>query len=257
MKTQNENTTIKSDNNWKSETIAQTRIRLRREWGDYPLTILIINPINLFLVKIVGRTSITPNQISFFSFFLTAVAACFLTSLNSSCQAIGGGFLLVGFLVDCLDGDLARLKNLKSPLGAMLDPILDRCGEIVIILGIAVNGWRMTDNPLWLLGGIILMGLSQLYFYITDAMLNIFRKEFDQVDNSEKRTLFGTILKFGAIEPFIWGQAFFAFIGVAYWGVFVFSIMFMICCIIQLCKLFTITRNIQKKDTEKFEVHVW
>lgn len=249
--------TTSQNDSWKSETIRQTRRRLRREWGDYPLTILIINPINLILVRMIGLTSITPNQISLFSFFLTAVSACFLASLNSSYQIIGGGLLLLGYLIDCLDGDLARLKNLKSPLGAMLDPILDRCGEIVIVFGISINGWRTDQDPQWLFGGLFLMGMSQLYFYITDAMLNIFRKKFAHLDNSKQRTLFGTVLKFGAVEPFIWGEAVLAFAGVANWGVFIFSIMFLFACVLQIIKLFIMTRNIQKKESEGFEVHVW
>jgi len=244
-------------NDWKSETLPQTRDRLRREWGDYPLTILIINPINLLLVRIVGRTSATPNQVSLFSFFVMSVAACFFVSLNRPIQAIGGGILLFAYLVDCLDGDLARLKGLKSPLGAMLDPILNRCGEIVIILAISINAWRMTKDPLWLLGGVILMGMSQLYFYITDAMLNIFRKKFNQLNNMNKRKLFGTPIRFGAIEPFIWGQACLAFAGIAYWGIIIFGFMFTIGCIIQLYKLFAITRNIESNQSSEFEIHVW
>lgn len=243
--------------NWKTETIDQTRERLRREWGDYLLTILIINPINLRLVRLIGRTLITPNQLSFLSFFLTSVAAFFISFVDSSFQAIGGGFLLLGYLVDCLDGDLARLKGLKSPLGAMLDPILNRCGEIVIIIGLSINGWRVTNNPLWLIVGIFLIGISQLYFYITDAMLNIYRKETGKLNVSKRRKIFGTSIRFGAIEPFIWGQSILAFAGITYLGGVVFSILFTIGCSIQLYKLFRVTNRIKEKDNEKFEVHVW
>jgi len=165
--------------------------------------------------------------------------------------------LLIGYLIDCLDGDLARLKNLKSPLGAMLDPILNRCGEIVIIIGISINGWQMTDEPLWILGGLLLMGLSQLYFYITDAMLNIFRKEHGQLDHLYRKKLFGTPMRFGAIEPFIWGQAIFSFAGVAFWGIIAFNFMFAVCCIIQFHKLFRLTRKLRSDDFVNFEIHVW
>jgi len=240
-----------------TETLSQTRERLRRKWGDYPLTILIINPINLRLVRIIGKTPITPNQLTFISFLVTLIASLCFVSKIQSIQAVGGGMLLFGYLIDCLDGDLARFKNLKSPLGAMLDPILDRCGEIVIIIGISINGWRMTEEPLWLLGGLFLMGVSQLYFYITDAMLNVFRKELNQFDNLNRKKLFGTPIRFGAIEPFIWGQAILAFAGAAYWGIIIFGLMFSTVCIMQFYKLFAITRNLRSNKSGKFEIHVW
>lgn len=165
--------------------------------------------------------------------------------------------LLFAYLLDCLDGDLARLKGLKTPLGAMLDPILNRCGEIVLILGITINAWRITKDPVWLLGGLVLMGASQLYFYITDAMLNIYRKEFNQLNKLNQRTLFGTPLRFGAIEPFIWGLAILAFAGIVYWGVIIFGLMFIVGCVIQLRRLFRLTHNNGPDQSENFEIHVW
>jgi phosphatidylglycerophosphate synthase len=242
---------------WKTETIDRTRERLKRQWGDYPLTILIINPINLRLVRMVGRTSITPNQLSIFSFFLTAASALCMASIEHWIQAIGGGLLLAGYIIDCLDGDLARLKNLKSPLGAMLDPILNRCGEIVIISGISINGWRLTGDPIWLLGGLFLLSASQLYFYITDAMLNIYRKKTDRLKNTKKKMLFGTPVRFGTIEPFIWGQACLAFSGLSHLGIIIFGIMFTIACILQFYRLFTTARDPKLNGSDEFEIHVW
>jgi len=172
-------------------------------------------------------------------------------------QTIGGGFLLAAFLLDCLDGDLARLKELKSPVGAMLDPILDRCSEIVVILGISINGWRTTADPLWLIGGLILVGMSQLYFYMTDAMLNIYRKKAGELENNNGKKLFGTRVRFGAIEPFVWGQACLAFAGVPYWGIVIFGIMFSIFCAMQFYRLFTIPCENESDESKKFEVHVW
>jgi len=242
---------------WKKETLSQTRERLRRDWGDYPLTILIINPLNLRLVRLIGKTAITPNQLTIISFFLTLASACCLASISLMIQAVGGLLLLIGYLIDCLDGDLARLKNLKSPLGAMLDPILNRCGEIVIIFGISINGWRVTEDPKWFFGGLVLISMSQLYFYITDAMLNIFRKKSGQLNDSNKKTLLGTPVRFGAIEPFIWGQACLAFAGFTHWGIIIFGIMFTIACIFQFYRLFSITRNVQLNESGEFEIHVW
>ena len=114
--------------------------------------------------------------------------------------------MLIAYLFDCLDGDLARLKGLKSPLGAMLDPMLDRFGEFAIILGAAINGWRITQDYKWLIGGILLAGMSQIYFYLVDAMLKKLPEIKNKKKESKRLTIKGTRVRIGAIEPFMWGR---------------------------------------------------
>jgi phosphatidylglycerophosphate synthase len=224
--------------------------------GDYLLTILIINPINLRLVCFIGKTSITPNQLSLCSFVMTVVSAVCMTSVNQSVQAAGGVLLMFGFLVDCMDGDLARFKNLKTPLGAMQDPVFDRIGEAAVMGGAAVGGWRTTGDPIWLVGGILLVGSSQVYFYITDTMLNKVQKPGGKTDVSRSFTIHGTRVRFGVIEPFVWGQAFFCFSGNAHWGVAVFGAMFSACSIIQLYRLVAFARSLKGTASNEYSPHV-
>lgn len=249
---------IPEQNDWKKETTAQTGERLRRVWGDYLLTILIINPVNIRLVRLVGRTSITPNQLTVISFLVAVVSASCMASVSPVIQATGGILLLISFLIDCLDGDLARLKGLKSPLGAMLDPILDRAGEFAVITGMAIGGWRENGNPEWLIGGIILAGMSQIYFYITDLMLNkLHAKNIPEVNTGHGLKIFGTRVRFGTIEPFIWGQALFALIGKARWGVPVFASMFTVAAVVQLFRLILRLRNASGRDSDEYTPHAF
>ncbi len=238
-----------------NETLEQTRRRLRRAWGDYPLTILVINPINLRLARALGRTSATPNQLTVLSFFLMVVSACCFVCLNRPVQALGGATLLIAYLIDCLDGDLARFKDEKSSLGAMLDPILDRFGEFAIAAGAAAGGWRASGDPLWLAAGLWLVGVSQIYFYLVDAMVWKLPKKTGHGEKAPRFTLFGTPVRFGAIEPFIWGQACFAFAGVAHWGAPVFGGMFTLGCILVLRKLFSEAGKLDSEGSEEFGVH--
>jgi phosphatidylglycerophosphate synthase len=249
-------TDIEQSDNWKHETVAETQKRLRRSWGDYPLTILILNPINIRLARLIGRSAITPNQITVFSFLLMIVSACCLASLQRWVQILGGALLLIAYLFDCLDGDLARLKGLKSPLGAMLDPMLDRFGEFAIVVGVAINGWRITHDYRLLIGGILLVGMSQIYFYLVDAML----KKLPETKNKKKKlkrfTIKGTRVRIGAIEPFMWGQACLSFFGVVHWGIFIFGIMFTIGSVGELFRIIIEAIRIQTTDSEQFGTHI-
>lgn len=241
---------------WKNESIADARNRLRRKWGDYLLTILIINPINLRLARWIAKTNITPNQLTLFSFFLSVLSAFCMTTTARSVQFLGGILLLWAFQIDCLDGDLARLKGLRSPLGAMLDPLLDRVGEVAVIFGMAVGGWRATGNWVWLAGGIALVGSSQIYFYITDLMLNRIHQKNSETGPPVHFTLFGTRVRIGLIEPFIWGQSILAFLGIAYWGVAIFGIMFAGAGAAQLFRLVQ-RMKAMNEDADEFTPHSW
>jgi phosphatidylglycerophosphate synthase len=236
------------------KTITETKEILRRPWGDYPLTILIINPINLHLVRYIAETKITPNQLSIFSFLLMAVSAGCLSAGTWILQIIAGCLILIAYLIDCLDGDLARYHNLKSPLGAMLDPMLDRYGEFLLILGAALCGWNVTGSINWLIGGIFLAGISQIYFYLVDAMV---WKVPENNANTEKRTykLLDTKLRFGVIEPLMWGLALLSFFGKAYWGIYIFSFMFAAANLVCVYRLIKKSNTIKTDSSEHYGTH--
>jgi hypothetical protein len=242
---------------WINETIEQTRDRLRRPWGDYPLTILIINPVNLRLVRMIGRTSITPNQISILSFIIIVLSAILLSSTGYFFHAAGGILLLVSYIVDCLDGDLARYKSIESPLGAMLDSILDRCGDFAVILGVTINGWRLYGDVNWLIGGFVLVGMSQIYFYITDGILNKVISQTRRPELSRRPILRGTKIIFGAYEPFMWGQAVLALAGMPHWGVPIFALMFTLSVPIQTGRVIFNAKHLTADKYNASGPHVW
>lgn len=243
-----------------NESIEETRNRIRRQWGDYPLTILIINPINLRLVRWLGHTKTSPNQVTLISFVITLLGALCLCSLSHVIQAAGGFLLLAGYIIDCLDGDLARFKNLKSPLGAMLDPTLDRFGEMAIIGCASIGGFRTGGDPEWLVGGMLLIGLSQMYFYLVDAMVwKLPRQNENGETGKREKGLYikGTRVRIGVIEPFMWGQALMAFMGIARYGVVIFNIMFVLANIKVLYNLFGKAIRVASTNNESdhFGVH--
>lgn len=236
------------------KTITETKELLRRDWGDYPLTILIINPINLYLVRYLAETPLTPNQLSILSFLLMTLSAVCLALGELIFQVVAGGLILLAYLIDCLDGDLARYSDLKSPLGAMLDPMLDRYGEFLLIFGAALCGWNLTGSIHWLIGGIFLAGIAQIYFYLVDAMV---WKIPENNANEGKRAykLLGTRVRFGVIEPFMWGLAILSFFGKAYWSIYIFSFMFAAANLVCVYRLIMKSKNIRTDSSEQYGTH--
>jgi phosphatidylglycerophosphate synthase len=55
---------------------------------------------------------------------------------NHSYVAWAGFIILLGGLMDMIDGRLARVGNLANPYGALFDSVLDRYSEMIMFLGI-------------------------------------------------------------------------------------------------------------------------
>ena len=57
-------------------------------------------------------------------------------------------------MLDCADGQLARLKGTSSPVGAHLDFLMDELKAFVLVAAIAIRLWLPAHDPRWLLEGL-------------------------------------------------------------------------------------------------------
>ncbi|QQL51308.1 CDP-alcohol phosphatidyltransferase family protein [Mucilaginibacter ginkgonis] len=94
-------------------------------------------------VKILIKLGLTPNAVTSIGFFLNiGVAVIFIIGAEegnrSDLTYVGwaGGLILFAGLFDMLDGQVARLGNMKSTFGALYDSVLDRYSELIMFLGI-------------------------------------------------------------------------------------------------------------------------
>ena len=114
------------------------------------------------IAQLSAKTPITPNIITWLGLLL-AVAAAILIVTG---ELIAAGFMvLVAGLCDMLDGALARVTNRTTRFGAILDSVLDRVSEAVLLLGILVLYARAQFFPGVILAGIALSG-SLLVSYV-------------------------------------------------------------------------------------------
>ena len=86
---------------------------------------------------------IHPNAITATG-FAVAIAAAYL--LADGRMLAGGIVMLAGAAMDMFDGAVARLGGKASTFGAMLDSVLDRLGEIVVLFGLLVFYVRAADD---------------------------------------------------------------------------------------------------------------
>ncbi len=126
-------------------------------------------PLASLIVRAVFRTRVTPNGLTFFSFFLGLLAAFFFSRGEYLYFVLGGVFAQLSAIVDCADGMLARAKNMCSDYGAYLDLFLDRIVDFCLIVGIAVGIYSASSNVKLFIIGLLTAGLYLLQinlFYI-------------------------------------------------------------------------------------------
>jgi len=116
----------------------------------------ISRPPAALLVYLLKGTSITPNQVSFLAITIAAGGCATLIAWRTWTGLIVAGLILqLAYVIDCVDGQLARLKSMSSPVGALLDFMLDEVKAFLVIASAAARLWLQTTDARWLLFGLV------------------------------------------------------------------------------------------------------
>ena len=102
------------------------------------------------IVRILSKSGITPNALTFINLALSIVAAYVIATGHLT---LGGVLVLVSGLFDLLDGALARFTGQTTKFGAVLDSTFDRISEAATLCGLAI--WYVSQEAATL--GIVLI----------------------------------------------------------------------------------------------------
>jgi phosphatidylglycerophosphate synthase len=107
------------------------------------------------------KTSITPNQITLLSFGIGLISAIFFLKGEYLYSIAGVAIFQFSAVLDCCDGEVARIKSMQSRLGKWLDIVCDNIVHIAIFLSIAWSYYVLFRSPFHLaLGGFASLGAS-------------------------------------------------------------------------------------------------
>jgi CDP-diacylglycerol--glycerol-3-phosphate 3-phosphatidyltransferase len=118
------------------------------------------------IVKLLSRTPLTPDVVTWLGFAITIVAAVLIVT---GFLLVAGIVVLLAGLFDMLDGALARVTERVTRFGAILDSTLDRLSEAVLLLSLLavfVQNGQVTES---ILVGVALLG-SLMVSYIRARM---------------------------------------------------------------------------------------
>ncbi|GGN99966.1 CDP-alcohol phosphatidyltransferase family protein [Microbispora bryophytorum] len=148
-------------------------------------TVFLVDPLaGRLVVTTANRTSITPNQITWGAFVLGLGSAwCFLQA-EWSWLVAGAAIYHVSFVLDCMDGKIARLKGTGTILGGWLDYVFDRIRVLACTAALMWGQYRATGQEIYLLLGIAVVFLDMLRY--VDAL------QIAKVRRQMRRTLRNT-----------------------------------------------------------------
>jgi hypothetical protein len=108
-------------------------------------------PLANYLLRYIADINwISPNHVTLFALFLGVLASvCFLIA-SPLFMILGALLVQLSFIVDCMDGQLARYRQQFSLLGAWLDRIADRVKDFLYFFSLALGFFlkhRSALNP--------------------------------------------------------------------------------------------------------------
>jgi hypothetical protein len=140
--------------------VARQRLARATKSDDDLWATLVARRLSQRLTPLALRRGATPNQVTALSLLVAlAAAACFggirLGGSSGLLLGVSGAVLLqISFVLDCVDGEIARYRRAFSPLGAWLDASTDRLKEFVGYAGLALGAGGTPTA--WLLAASVL-----------------------------------------------------------------------------------------------------
>ncbi|MFQ5838370.1 MAG: CDP-alcohol phosphatidyltransferase family protein [Thermoplasmata archaeon] len=119
------------------------------EW-NYPITNYVLRRFSRPLAARLATSRITPNQITVISGVM-GLGGAGLIALEYIYAAVF--ILFISEILDCTDGDLARIRGQASRYGAYLDHMMDRWVDGALVVALI-----FLDPSLWMVGLLAMMG---------------------------------------------------------------------------------------------------
>lgn len=137
------------------ELVTKTGIKTE-SFYDFLISRYVAPHLTIFL-KIVGIKN--PNLISILSFVFILIPGVLILNIhrleNLDYRIIIAVLIQLSFILDCSDGQLARIVGKTSKLGAWLDKVFDRVGEFFIFTLFGIAAWWQSGIIIFLFLGIV------------------------------------------------------------------------------------------------------
>jgi phosphatidylglycerophosphate synthase len=140
-----------------------------------------------WLTRWLLQTSLSPNAITILSTIVGLFAAGAFAVGSYFAGMLGAMLFQLAAILDCCDGEVARLKFLESPFGEQLDIILDNLVHIALFAGIA---WGASHSG-WGAWALVLGAMAIIGNLAAFQIVQTARRKRTQMNESQRRRIDG------------------------------------------------------------------
>lgn len=139
-------------------------------------------PIAHLIARAAYPTPVTPDQLTLASMFVGITAGwCTWSSLARGPRflAAGGALLIASAIVDCSDGQLARMRQSSSRFGRMLDGLVDTIVQLAVLPAVIAHLWVThradpSNGLAWALLGVVAVVTGSMHTTLYDHFKNVY-----------------------------------------------------------------------------------
>ncbi|TDC73463.1 CDP-alcohol phosphatidyltransferase family protein [Micromonospora sp. KC606] len=153
----------------------RAELRLSVKERDDFFTTYFVSTWSPYVTKACARLRLSPTAVTMISVLFAVVAAVLFGVGGRPALVAGGVLLYLGFVLDCVDGQLARYTRHFSAWGGWLDTMADRAKEYVVYAGLGFGATAAGFRHGWALA-LAAMTL-QTVRHMTDAWYGVLHDE--------------------------------------------------------------------------------
>ncbi len=162
--------------------------------------------------RLLIHTPISPNQVSVAATLIGLLSAACFAEGSAKVAIWGAGLLQLSAIVDCVDGDLARVLFKESPLGKWLDIVGDQVVHIGVFVCIGIGLYRAGSiAPVLPLAASAAIGVVISFLIVMRGLLqpesqrnSRLQKLIDATTNRDFSVLLLILAFVGRLEWFLW-----------------------------------------------------
>jgi len=141
--------------------------------NDGQISKYINRPISKWITSKITDYPLTPNQISIVVFFVSMLSGLIISMEGYFFLLLGALLAQLSSILDGCDGEIARLKLLKSKFGGWFDQVLDRYSDLFIFTGLTFHTYFIHETLTVFFIGFIAVGgkiISSYTAYVYDSV---------------------------------------------------------------------------------------
>ncbi|WP_083939414.1 CDP-alcohol phosphatidyltransferase family protein [Nocardiopsis chromatogenes] len=167
-------------------TLADVREKTYKKRDSW-WTVYLVDPVAARLVLFTAnRTSLTPDHLTIAALLLGVAAAFSFGRADVLGLVLGAAVFHVSFLLDCMDGKIARLKGNGTVFGSWLDYVFDRVRVLICTIGLMGGQYAATGDTVYIWFALAVV-FTDMFRYLNSPQMAKVRKKMRRAQRARVR----------------------------------------------------------------------